>query len=540
MELRLLGGLALDGLASASTPLERPQSTALLAYLLLGSPNGYHQRDTLTGLFWPDSNHERARASLRKALYRLRKDLGDGVIVNRGRGRVGVEPGDIWCDAAELLAASAAGDHERVVSLYRGELMPGFFLSDTPGFERWLHSRRVRLRDRAQEAALALADEAEEEGRLAESLFWLERAEGISRGSERVVRRMMELRASLGDRTEALRKYGEHVERLERELQIEPGTEIQRLAQQIRDGGGSLARTASAVGSSTPPAGDPGVGGSAEAGTEDRFRKLLDTLPDVIYETDASGHLTYVNRAGARLAGLPRERLIGMHCQDLVREDHKDRLLEFYLRQIEERTPETYCEFPCVAADGREVWIGQHVRLVVREGDVVGARAVARDVTVRKRLDEARRNLTVRDPDTGLHNARAFSLFARERWQLARRLELALTLVVVTVENDDRIHENGGGGTVARSLVRAARVVCASCRDSDVVGRLDRSRLGVLAVGSPEVIEEGLYERVEASVRTVEGIDGDSSAPPPVLSLRARELREEDLEDLVSAAGDGV
>lgn len=528
----------MEGPERASAVLNRPQSAALLSYLLLGSPDGFHQRDTLTALFWPESSHERARASLRKALYHLRNALGDGVIVNRGRGRVGIEPGCLRCDAAELLGAAAADDDERVVSLYRGELMPGFFLSDAPEFERWLDSMRAKLWDRALAAALTLADEAEEGGRLTESLFWLERAEGITSGSERVVRRIMALHATLGDRAEALRTYDEHADRLERELQIEPGVELQRLAQELRDGRATAARAVHGFGVDAPGAGDSesGIEGPPEASADRRFRKMLDSLPDVVYETDASGHLTYINQAGARLAGLPRERLLGTMYLDLVREDHRDRVLEFYLRQIEERTPVTYCEFPCVAADGREVWIGQQVRLLLREGAIVGTLGVARNINARRKLEATRRNLTVRDPDTGLHDARDFALLARERWRLARRLEQPLTLVVVTVEDDDRIQEDGEHGGVARDLGHAARIVAASCRDSDVVGRLDQSRLGVLAIGAPESIEEALQQRIGTNLWRAEEVGGDRSSPAPALGLRATELETEDLEDLASAA----
>lgn len=414
MELRLLGGVTLDGPEPASAQLERPQSVALLAYLLLGAPDGFHQRDTLTALFWPESDHERARASLRKALYQLRKALGDGVIVNRGRSLVGVEPSHLWCDASELLRASESGEHERVVSLYRGELMPGFFLSDAPEFERWLDSLRARLRDRTQEAALSLADEAEEEGRLAESLFWLERVGGMSRVSEHVVRRIMALHATLGDRAEALRTYSQHVDRLERELQIEPAAETKRLARQIRDDDGSVPET------------------SVDAGGP---------------STDAGDRIAHVDRSG-------------------------------------------------------------------REGD------------------DADRDFGVRDPDTGLHDARGFAHSARERWGLARHLELPLTLVVVDVENGGRLQEGAEGGTTPRAVRYAARVLSASCRGSDVVGRLDRGRLGVLAFGPRESVEEGLRKRVEERLREVEGGNGSGSVPPPVMNLRATELGAEDLAGL--------
>lgn len=155
---------------------------------------------------------------------------------------------------------------------------------------------------------------------------------------------------------------------------------------------------------------------------------------------------------------------------------------------------------------------------------------MARDVTAGVEADDAERDLDVRDPETGLHDARGFAHVARERWRLARRLELPLTLVLVNVENDGRLHEGTERGTTARTVRYAARVLSASCRGADVLGRLDRSRLGVLAFGSRESVEEGLRRRVAERLQRV---GGDGPVSPPAMNLLATELGAEDLEDLI-------
>jgi serine/threonine-protein kinase len=73
VEFRLLGSVDLkgsDGQALRSV-LAQPKRVALLAYLAVARPNGYHRRDKLLGLFWPESDQEHGRAALRKALYFL-------------------------------------------------------------------------------------------------------------------------------------------------------------------------------------------------------------------------------------------------------------------------------------------------------------------------------------------------------------------------------------------------------------------------------------------------------------------------------------
>jgi len=66
IEFRTLGTLDLragDGRELHSL-LAQPKRVALLAYLCIAVPRGYHRRDTLRGLFWPESAQEHARTSL--------------------------------------------------------------------------------------------------------------------------------------------------------------------------------------------------------------------------------------------------------------------------------------------------------------------------------------------------------------------------------------------------------------------------------------------------------------------------------------------
>src|SRR5262249_19096141 len=59
-----------------------------------------------------------------------------------------------------------------------------------------------------------------------------------------------------------------------------------------------------------------------------------------------------------------------------------------YRNQLRRRTPATYSELPVVAADGREVWLGQSVELLIKDDRVIGFQVVGRDITERRRAEE--------------------------------------------------------------------------------------------------------------------------------------------------------
>lgn len=124
--------------------------------------------------------------------------------------------------------------------------------------------------------------------------------------------------------------------------------------------------------------------------SEARYRQLVEKAQDIIYGTDLNGFFTYVNPAASRLMGYQGAELIGTHFTELVREDHRQRVAARLVDQFRGRRPATYDEFPVLPRDGRELWIGQNVQLMVSgEGRVEGFQAVARDITERKRAQAA-------------------------------------------------------------------------------------------------------------------------------------------------------
>jgi len=157
----------------------------------------------------------------------------------------------------------------------------------------------------------------------------------------------------------------------------------------------------------------------ADARLEERereFRQLVESASDIIFRCDLDGRFTYVNPVAEEATGYPRKTLLGRHYTFLVRPDHRDELRNFYRKQVAEEIPDTHQEFPMITAEGDEIWIGQRVQLIHRDGDVVGIQAVARDITDRKQKEAQLRQSEQRlrtmfekhsasmllvDPDTG-------------------------------------------------------------------------------------------------------------------------------------------
>ncbi len=253
-QLHTFGSLRLTGRDSAglSALVSQPKRAALLAYLAVARPRGFHRRDTLLALLWPDSDAVRARHALSQVVYLLRRTLTWEIMLSQGDEALGLDGGRLWCDAVAFEEALAAERRADALELYRGEFLAGFFVPDaSPELDEWIASERGRFRSMATAAARALAAQEEAAGDAAGAAHWARRAVTLAPDDEQGVRALLGLLRRLGDRTGALRAYDDFARRLKEQFDIEPSAELRELAAEIQRAPAALGSTV-AVAPSAP------------------------------------------------------------------------------------------------------------------------------------------------------------------------------------------------------------------------------------------------------------------------------------------------
>ena len=243
LDIRLFGGVRVFLNGREVGPFPTRWASGLLAYLALNQGKTLH-RDVLTSLFWPEEPDQRARKSLRNALWRVRSlieppDVPAGsflTVAGQSVGLTGRAP--VFLDVAEFdrivssIGDSVSGedgvaDLEEGVRLFRGDFMDGH---DYP----WCVYERERLR---LGFLMAL------EHLLSFHLSRKEWALALRRGREvlrhdpfreHVHRCLMMCHHFMGDRPLAIRQYRECVQFLEREMGLAPMEATQRLYRDIQ------------------------------------------------------------------------------------------------------------------------------------------------------------------------------------------------------------------------------------------------------------------------------------------------------------------
>lgn len=260
IELSLLGLHAVrdaDGRELESLPAQ-PKRFAVLAYLAIAGGRGYHQRDSLAAMFWPEMDQFAARRALRNTLYHLREALGDGVIATRGDEAVAIDPARLTSDVTRLRDAVAGGRYEEALDLARGELLAGVHVPNAgEAFEEWLSRERRGAAALVMRAVAELVEREERAGKRPAAARWAARACELAPGDEGWLRRAMTLLDLSGDTGGALRLYEAAARRLASEFEATPSAETVALADRIRDGGGKRVTATAPAPSPAVPAGPP-------------------------------------------------------------------------------------------------------------------------------------------------------------------------------------------------------------------------------------------------------------------------------------------
>lgn len=124
-------------------------------------------------------------------------------------------------------------------------------------------------------------------------------------------------------------------------------------------------------------------------GSLDRYETLVASMPTPVYWTDASGRITFVNRAFSDEFDYPEETCRGQGIEQFVTKASAEAIQEAILELLEPDTGEyTQVSITGVRPDGREFELDASIGVVYHDGEYDGVVGVLRNVTERKREEQ--------------------------------------------------------------------------------------------------------------------------------------------------------
>lgn len=253
--VRTLGVFQTELDAQPVDRFETEKDKALLAYLVVEGQR-LHRREFLAEMLWPDRPEGVARANLRHTLGNLRLLVGDRphtgkscpnpLVLLVSRDTIQLNPGaDIWVDTAVFqqfvqgkppLSGTAIAQLEKAVDIYRGPFLEDICVSDSTAFQEWLLLKREQLQGLMCNALYRLIRGYELWGIYDRALSYAYRLIGLAPWDEEAHQKVMRLLALTGQQGASLNHYESYRLALRDDLGVEPGIELKRLHEQIRDG----------------------------------------------------------------------------------------------------------------------------------------------------------------------------------------------------------------------------------------------------------------------------------------------------------------
>ncbi|NES71288.1 MAG: diguanylate cyclase, partial [Okeania sp. SIO2D1] len=245
--------------------------------------------------------------------------------------------------------------------------------------------------------------------------------------------------------------------------------------------------------------------------SEEKFAKAFSTSPaPMMICTLREGQLLDVNNSFCSLSGYKREELLSQSTIDLriwVDSKERDRITKILTLKGKFKNQEV--NFRTKSGKIITALLSAEVIYIDREACVVG---VGKDITDRKQMETAMsianqelERLATIDSLTAVANRREFDRYFRQQWQMLKREQLSLTIIMCDIDyfksyNDTYGHQ--AGDYCLRQVAQAIK--CSVKRPADLVARYGGEEFAIIL---PNTTTEGgihVAERIQQQVRLLE------------------------------------
>ncbi|MGB0128948.1 MAG: PAS domain S-box protein [Rhodocyclaceae bacterium] len=117
--------------------------------------------------------------------------------------------------------------------------------------------------------------------------------------------------------------------------------------------------------------------------SEQRYRDLIEDLPEMVFALQASGRVVHLNKAGRTRLGITADQVPGLRLKDLVLPGYRAEATDF-LKQIYRKRTATKLDVVMRDSAGGEFPVQLQVEAVLKDGKIVGYSGLAVDIAARQ------------------------------------------------------------------------------------------------------------------------------------------------------------
>jgi diguanylate cyclase (GGDEF)-like protein/PAS domain S-box-containing protein len=126
--------------------------------------------------------------------------------------------------------------------------------------------------------------------------------------------------------------------------------------------------------------------------SEEKYRTILENIEDGYYEVDLAGNLTFFNDSMSRILNTHKGQLIGLNNRRYTDQENARKLFQAFNKVYRTGKPSREFTWEIIRRDGIKRYLEASISLTKDcSGKPMGFRGIVRDITERKRMEEALR-----------------------------------------------------------------------------------------------------------------------------------------------------
>lgn len=122
---------------------------------------------------------------------------------------------------------------------------------------------------------------------------------------------------------------------------------------------------------------------------EEKYFTLVENAPDIIFVVDLEGNFLYLNKTTQKITGYPLSELLKKNLQNFIAQEYHDSIKSIF-HNLHKINYIPFYEFEVISSEGKRIPLDIHMKLIRgTRGRMVGIQGIARDITERKKVEEA-------------------------------------------------------------------------------------------------------------------------------------------------------
>jgi diguanylate cyclase (GGDEF)-like protein/PAS domain S-box-containing protein len=230
---------------------------------------------------------------------------------------------------------------------------------------------------------------------------------------------------------------------------------------------------------------------------EGKYRSLIESTDDSIYMVDRNYRYLFMNKKCLSRVGVSEEQIAGKTYGDFHSPEETEKFIE-KVKAVFETGESVQHEYQN-HGDGK-YFFRTLSPVKVSDSKIIAVSIISKNITELKHLEEELLQLSLTDELTGLYNRRGFLTLAEQQLKMAKRLKIETFMLYADMDNLKGINDSFGHKEGDFALIGAAKILKATCRDSDIVARIGGDEFAVFPVGTTEAFAEKITLRLQKNL----------------------------------------